>query len=423
MCCSTHFQHLIQDDPDPDAQMRVHTFRERTIQCLILGEYTKGGKHVLETMIHYCAIELVLCKEADIGLWLLQGMLVRLALSSGYHRDPRNFSNLSPFAGEMRRRVWMFILQMDLRLSSQMGLPRLLKFQHSDTAKPRNLLDTDFDEDSTELPLSRPDTEITPVLYGLAKSRMDDISGEIGDFVADTREHSYQATMELDRKLHKAEEGLPSIFQWQPLSQSLMVPPLIVVHRMWLQLASQRLTIWLHRKYLAPRYMQPEYKHSRDACVQAAIRILEFQQLVEEELRPDGLIYPVRGMLTSLLQSVFLLGMSILSYYRQYARTSSGESIDQDTRNKIFELLRSTYPIWLRSSTVSREARRAVQHLATYLPELQTSEQGIQSPANDATLYPATPQDASMSLYQVGWDAYQGKNESDEVLEPTLYKH
>lgn len=410
MCATAHFQQLVQDtaDLDPEAQLRVHTFRERTIHCLALGEFTKGGRHVLETMVHYCAVELTLCQDAEIGAWLLQGMLVRLALSAGYHRDPRNFPNLSPFAGEMRRRVWMFIVQMDLRLSSQMGLPRLLKSQHSDTAKPRNLLDTDFDEETAELPPSRPETEITPVLYGLAKSRIDDISGEVSDFVADTREQSYEATMELDRKLHEAQRGLPAIFQWQPLSQSLMVPPQIVVHRMWLQLAEQRLTIWLHRKYLAPRYRKPEYKYSRDVCIHAAIRILEFQQLVEEEMRPDGLIYPVRGMLTSLLQSVFLLGMSILCYCMQLATTTLDEILDQKTRDNVSDLLRKSYPIWLRSSAVSQEARRAVRHLASFLPDLQTVGEEASLSASDASIYLTTPQETSLSLYQVDWEAYQG---------------
>ncbi|RMJ22730.1 fungal specific transcription factor [Aspergillus sp. HF37] len=152
-------------------------------------------------------------------------MLVQLALSQGYHRDPQNFSNtISPFAGEMRRRVWTVIVQLELRLSSQMALPRLLKLQqYYDTAEPRNVLDADFDETTVELPPLRPETEVTPVLYSLAKSRIDKMGGQISDFVNDTQDHHhhhpYPVVMELDQKLDEAEASLSPIFRWVPLHQ------------------------------------------------------------------------------------------------------------------------------------------------------------------------------------------------------------
>lgn len=254
MCLSTQYQQLNEDPADPDTKTRVHKFRERTVHCLLLGHFTKGGAYVLETMIIHCTSEVFRCKDAEVDLWLLLGILVQLAVSLGYHRDPRNFPNVSPFAGEMRRRVWAAIVQMDLRLSSQMGLPRLLKSQQCDTAEPHNLMDSDLDEGTAELPPSRPETEVTPVLYGLAKNRIDSISGLISDLVADTRAHPYPEIMELNRKLQEAEASLPPIFRWQPLSQSLIVPPQIILHRVWLRLAVQRLVIWLHRKYLAPSH-------------------------------------------------------------------------------------------------------------------------------------------------------------------------
>lgn len=408
MCLSQH-QQLTGDPADPDTLIRVHMFRERTVHCLVLGEFTRGGTHVLEAMVHYLACEFILYKDADIGLWLLLGMIVQLALSMGYHRDPRNFPNISPFAGEMRRRLWAAIVQMDLRLSNQMALPRLLKSQQYDTAEPRNLLDSDFDETTVELPPSRPETEVTPVLYGLAKNQIDRISGPISDLIADTRQHPYEEIMELDRKLKEAEASLPLIFKWQPLSQSFMVSPEIIVHRMWLQLAVRRLVIWLHRKYLALSHTPlARYEYSRNTCIHAAIEILEFQELIDEETQPDGQLYSVRWMLSSLLQSVFLLGMSVLCYYMQLAKTRPDVPLDQDTGDRIQCLLRNTYLIWLRSSTVSRDAREAVEHLSLLLGLRGAREETQEATA--AHLVPA--QNAASSLDQVAWDAYQGNNDT-----------
>jgi hypothetical protein len=349
-------------------------------------------------MIIYCTSEVFMYKDAEIGLWLLLGMLVQLALSQGYHRDPQNFSHISPFAGEMRRRVWAAIVQMDLRLSSQMGLPRLLKSQQCDTSEPRNLLDSDFDEAIVELPPSRPETEVTPVLYGLAKIRIDSIGALISDLVAITREQPLPEIMHLDEKLHEAEALLPPIFRWMPLSQSLMIPPQIVLHRLALQLAVQRLVISLHRRYLSASYAAEErYEYSRNACVRAAIKILEFQQLVHEETQPDGLLYPVRWLLSSLMQSIFLLGMSVLCYYVQLVKSATNVPLDRD---KILDLLRNMYPIWLRLSTVSQDARKAVEHLSLVL--------GLCHQQDDTPLEKTTAALSTTPHDEVAWDAYHG---------------
>ncbi|KAG4280639.1 hypothetical protein FPRO04_05353 [Fusarium proliferatum] len=349
-------------------------------------------------------------QEADeTGLWLVQGIIVQLALSQGYHRDPNNFPSISPFAGEMRRRVWAVILQLDLRLSSQMALPCVLKSQQYDTAEPRNLLDSDFDENTPEIPPSRPETEVTPVLYSLAKGRIDKVMGLVNDLVNDTKEHPYTEIMDLDQKLQQAGASLPPIFKWQPLSQAFMVAPEIVMHRVLLQLAIQRLTIWLHRKYLAPPYTQACFQYSRNACVQAAIKILEFQQIVLDETQGDGLLYPARWarwmLLSSRPRAVFLLGVSILCYYVQLARSRPDVSLEDSTGTKIHDLLRNAYPHWLHSATVSIEARRAIEYLSLRL--------GLQEQETDEPLAASTsdaPRDTDMSLDQFTWDIYEGKS-------------
>ena len=173
---------------------------------------------MLETLINYSASELRMCVDADVGPWLPVGILVQLAVSRGYHRDPAAFSNISPFAGEMRRRVWAAVVQMDLRLSSEIGLPHLVKLTLCNTAEPRNFFGSDIDEATVELPPPRPETEVTLVLYPLARNRIDRIGGLISDFVVDTRHQPYIEIMELDHKLQEAESELPSIFRWQPLS-------------------------------------------------------------------------------------------------------------------------------------------------------------------------------------------------------------
>ncbi|KAI0468959.1 hypothetical protein F4859DRAFT_524113 [Xylaria cf. heliscus] len=385
MCLSTLYQQSTEDPADPETLIRMHLFREQSVNCLVLGQYTRGGDYVLETMINYLTCEMILAKDAEVDLWLIEGMLVQLALSLGYHRDAKNFPSISPFAGEMRRRVWATVVQIDLRLSSQMVLPRLLKLQQYDTAEPRNLLDSDFDETTTELPPARPETEVTPVLYGLAKGRIDKMNGLISDLINNTNsaEPPYSEVLELDRKLQEAEASLPPIFRWQPLHQSFMVLPQIVMHRVLLQLAIQRLVIWLHRQYLSPSHSEAQHKYSQNACIQAAIKILELQMIVDEETKRDGLLYPVRWMFTtSRPQAVFLLGISILCYYIQLIKIQPDITLHQETNEKIYTLLHTTYPLWVRLSIVSRGAQRVVEHLGHQL--------GLRGPPARDTSFAAT---------------------------------
>ncbi|KAJ5735862.1 fungal-specific transcription factor domain protein [Penicillium malachiteum] len=422
MALSTQHQQLIEDTPEAEALIRISNFRERIVHCLVLGEFTKGTKYILETLIHYITLELLLCKDADIGAWLVMGIILQLALSRGYHRDPQNFPKISLFDAEMRRRVWAVIVQMDLRLSSQMGFPRLLKLHQCDTIEPLNLIDSDFDETTTEMPPSRSENDITPVLYLIARNRIDHISGQVSDLLANTQEHSYAEVMRLDGNLQEANELLPPIFQWQPLSQSLTVPPHIVMQRIWLQLSIPRMTIWLHRKYLGSAYDNGEYEYSIKACIQAAIQIVEFQKLLDDETQSDGMLYPVRWMLTSLSRFVFLLGMSILCYYVQLSKKAPEGLSDNEMTTKIYDLLHSIYPIWLRWSPGSREAQKAAEHLSLILglggrgdSDANLQHHG-QTPGNSALVSQfGLYADSTMPCDPFTWNDYQGEQNFESI--------
>ncbi|MCJ1391744.1 hypothetical protein MMC18_004609 [Xylographa bjoerkii] len=146
----------------------------------------EGAPYALESLILYFLVEVFLLKEVEIGIWILVGSIVQIAIHMGYHRDATHFPNISPFADEMRRRVWAIIVQLDFSIATQMGLPRLIKESQTNTAEPRNLEDSDFDE-LTELPPSRPETEVTPTLYTLAKLRIISVGVNTADVATELR--------------------------------------------------------------------------------------------------------------------------------------------------------------------------------------------------------------------------------------------
>ncbi|KAI9370147.1 hypothetical protein BJX61DRAFT_108083 [Aspergillus egyptiacus] len=93
--------------------------------------------------------------------WLTTATLVKQAMLAGYHRDPSLYTKISPFNKEMRRRIWTTIVELDLQISLERGMPPSVQESDYDTAPPLNLNDTDVDETIEELPAERPIEELT----------------------------------------------------------------------------------------------------------------------------------------------------------------------------------------------------------------------------------------------------------------------
>ncbi|KAI1428753.1 fungal-specific transcription factor domain protein [Xylaria sp. FL1777] len=396
ICLSTQLQHSLlnptkasptlgQSRSPPrvsENQVTIDKYKEKTIQCLILGHYTKGGPYVLETLILYFLIECFNLKDMEIGIWVLVGTIVQVAIHMGYHRDAKHFPNISPFAGEMRRRVWAMIVQLDFSVSTQLGLPRLVKESQTNTSEPRNLYDSDFDENTTELPPSRPETEITPTLYVLAKLRFVSVGVKVADVATEPRLHSYAEILELDQQINEVQKALPSSLRWNGLASSLNVPSQIIIQRIWLEIIPQELKIVLHRKFIEPGHNE-QHGSSRAACFNAAMKILEFQRLVDEETQVDGLLYQNRWRVSSALINDFLLATSILCFCLQNhtnklkeepdnPRDAELEPVDMD---KVRQLLRTSQDIWSRQCATSVEARKAVAALRYVLRDSEVGSE------------------------------------------------
>nr|BBC43185.1 C6 transcription factor [Pyrenochaetopsis sp.] len=373
MCLSAQLQQasLPAHDSRPSSsrasqQDSIAIYREKTIQCLQLGHYTMGGTHALETLILYFLGECFNLKDMEIGIWILSGTILQIAIHMGYHRDAKNFPSITPFAGEMRRRVWAMIVQLDFSISAQLGLPTLIKASQTDTAEPRNLYDTDFDEDSSALPESRPETEVTPTLYVLAKLRLISIGLRVTNVASESRTRSYSDVLELDRQLREARDALPSSLKWIDLGTSLNVSSQTILQRIWLEVTIQQLTIVLHKKFLGVSGLQKDFKTSRAACLNAAVKILELQRLVDDETQPDGLLYQSRWRVSSAFSNDFLLATSILCYCLQNRPEGTISNFDESVSvglDQIRALLETSKSIWSRQCAESKEAHKAVAAL------------------------------------------------------------
>ncbi|KAB5582396.1 hypothetical protein GE09DRAFT_948496 [Coniochaeta sp. 2T2.1] len=88
--------------------------------------------------------------------WSQLGLIVRMAMTMGLHRDPSEFAHLSPFVAENRRKLWYTIMDMDLHVALQCNLPCAVREGEYTCQAPRNIDDNDLYPDMRELPPSKP---------------------------------------------------------------------------------------------------------------------------------------------------------------------------------------------------------------------------------------------------------------------------
>ncbi|KAL4980644.1 hypothetical protein BDW66DRAFT_147070 [Aspergillus desertorum] len=93
--------------------------------------------------------------------WLTTATLVKQAMLAGYHRDTSLYTKISPFNQEMRRRIWVTIVELDLQVSFERGMPPSVQESDYDTAPPLNVNDVDLREGMEELPVGQPLGEFT----------------------------------------------------------------------------------------------------------------------------------------------------------------------------------------------------------------------------------------------------------------------
>ncbi|KAG0154163.1 hypothetical protein PDIDSM_1543 [Penicillium digitatum] len=93
--------------------------------------------------------------------WLATSTLVKQAMMAGYHRDPSRYTRISVFNKEMRRRIWITIVEMDLQIALDRGMPPSVQTFDYDVAPGLNIFDDEIHENSTEAPESRPLSEVT----------------------------------------------------------------------------------------------------------------------------------------------------------------------------------------------------------------------------------------------------------------------
>lgn len=345
-------------------------FRRKASQCLVESNYLVPGKYKPEAVFLYSISEFLRTQDTQIGMSYLLGITIRLALHMGYHRDPSHYPSLSAFEGEMRRRLWAMICQLDTLVSFQNGLPRTVQHYYCDSEIPSNLLDTDFDENCVQLPPGRPDEERTACSYTRAKSRLMAAFGQICDSAYTREPVSYDEIMAMNRRLDIAHDQLPSFFRARPMSQSMGDQTDLILWRYNLNLIYQKSRIVLHRRYINETH--GKYANSRRICIDAASASLRHHADIWSESLPGGQLYSERFLLNSLQNTDFMLSAMVLCLVLSHANDSGDPARMQTREHKdLLLLLENTHKIFKQTPRRSTDTQRAFVALSIMLSRVQ----------------------------------------------------
>ena len=281
-------------------------FEIASAHCLAIGQYFRPKPHAVESLLLFLQAQCWIGLGISHDMSLMFGVLIRLATRMGYHRDPSNF-HLSPFEGEMRRRTWSLCMQMDLLVSFHLGLPSVIQYPTWDTEAPRNLLDTDLDEDTEELPPARPDSEVTDITFYIAKHKLMAVFEKTLRHCMSVGIDTGTDVHTLDTELNLVYEALPLNIRSLPMTDSVVDPPSLIVTRLCVFFLYQKCRCVLHR----PRILQGEIS-STLICYEAASELVRCFNDWCEEFLPGGQLEGERWFMSSITWHYFLLGIMAL---------------------------------------------------------------------------------------------------------------
>ncbi|KAK1761707.1 hypothetical protein QBC33DRAFT_614721 [Phialemonium atrogriseum] len=358
-------------ETESDAAMpSVKILQQRTAQCLILGKYTTANAYALEAFVLHFQSCYLSQTTPPIHLWFEFGTIIRLAFRMGCHRDPINLPGISPFDGEMRRRVWLNIFQVEALMSFQLGFPTMIPTEYCDTQVPRNLEYSDLYVEMETLPPGRPLSQNTPVQYTIVKASVMEVFKKISAHTQHLTAPSYHTTLALDGEMREVYGNLPECLKRRDVGRSFMDHSSLILDRCTIELLYLKALVVLHRRYINYEPDNPRFEPSRRACMEAALDILARQADIHHASRPGGRLCEDKWMVSSLTAHDFLLAAMVVCLGLSVRMRSAAEREPGFGGTREYRALQTSRQIWGAESTNSPDARIAALALGLMIDKV-----------------------------------------------------
>ncbi|KPM43350.1 hypothetical protein AK830_g3180 [Neonectria ditissima] len=195
-------------------------YRIRVERALAEADYLNSNElETIQALTLYTAM--LRCYAHDRSSWVVTALLIRIAQGQNLHRDGDGHQ-FTPYVAEMRRRVWHFIVVLDVRGSEDRGSDAIMSRVSYDTNMPTHIDDDDFGPDSTGPLVTKSSPADNVILmctatcsgiFGLLSHPHTNASGEAQHFIYNEDELITHIRQLEDRFIHTAVlTHLPSVY-------------------------------------------------------------------------------------------------------------------------------------------------------------------------------------------------------------------
>ncbi|KAI0533784.1 hypothetical protein GGR58DRAFT_95598 [Xylaria digitata] len=210
--------------------------------------------------------------------------LSKLSFTIGLHIDPRFHTSATPFESELRRRLWLTVLELTTITSLNSTLPLLLYAGDYQVPLPSNIADSKLGR-TDKLEMSREprtmheelDCSLQIMLAKSLRLRMQ-IVRELND---QSREASHGKATSLSNSLQTHCRELAAYFQ--PEGQD--TPATRGFHEKFLDTYFRRLILFLHRPFAQQSRHEARYLVSRKTCLDSSLIMASHTEAMD---LPDG---------------------------------------------------------------------------------------------------------------------------------------
>jgi hypothetical protein len=245
---------------------------------------------MIQTQTLLLVARLAIASDGDVA-WASSGSLIRSAMTMGLHRDPTRFrKSTTPFWSELRRRLWTTIVEIDLKISLDRGVPPSVDLDECDCDPPSNWDDSELYENMENNPAPLSTARYTRNFYQCLLSKTLELRYRIAKKINTLRfDLSYDETLRMSEDMFRSMKTASDLFDD---NASGINPSDAARHRFAQSLhlfIMRKFLLALHRPFCLSVVRLPKCSYSRKVCLEKSLEILSQMELPTPA---DPILYP-----------------------------------------------------------------------------------------------------------------------------------
>ncbi|OQE41035.1 hypothetical protein PENCOP_c005G03912 [Penicillium coprophilum] len=245
---------------------------------------------MLQTQSLLLVARLGVASDGDVA-WASAGSLIRSATTMGLHRDPTRFRKARPFHSELRRRLWATIVELDLKISLDRGVPPSVDLDECDCDPPSNWDDADLTQDMENDPAPLSTALYTQNFYQTLLTKTLPLRYRIAKKINSLRFNlSYDDALRMGEELSRNMQHASSLFEDNALSITPGEPGRHRFAQSLYLFIMRKFLLALHRPFSLSVARLPKCSYSRKICLEESLGILSQMELppsTEDTLYPN----------------------------------------------------------------------------------------------------------------------------------------